>query len=295
MKKTMGRKVFIVCNSMLMIFLCVICLVPMIHILAISFSEKGAVAAGYVKLLPVDFTLASYKYVLEKTEFWRSIVVTLKRLILGSSLSIFLTILTAYPLSKPGTQFRKRTAYVWFLMITMLFNGGLIPNYMLVKELGLIDSVWALVLPGIVPVFNVVLLLNFFRELPKGLEEAARIDGAGHFKILWRIYVPLSKPAIATVSLFTIVGYWNEWFSGLIYMNRPQNYPLQTYLQSIVVQASLAEMNTGSLAEMRDRLLISDRTFKSAQIFLAALPILCVYPFLQKYFTKGMVLGGVKG
>ena len=157
------------------------------------------------------------------------------------------------------------------------------------------DSIWALILPGIIPVFNVVLLLNFFRDLPKELEEAARMDGASHFRILWRIYVPLAAPAIATISLFTIVGYWNEWFSGMIYMNRPENYPLQTYLQSVVVQTSLTEVSTGSLAEMRDRMLISDRTFKSAQIFLGALPILCVYPWLQKYFTKGMTLGGVKG
>ena len=232
---------------------------------------------------------------MEKTEFWRSIGVTLKRLVLGSTLSIFLTILTAYPLSKPSTQFRRRTLYVWFLVITMLFNGGLIPNFMLVRELNLMDSIWALILPGIIPVFNVVLLLNFFRDLPKELEEAARMDGASHFRILWRIYVPLAAPAIATISLFTIVGYWNEWFSGMIYMNRPENYPLQTYLQSVVVQTSLTEVSTGSLAEMRDRMLISDRTFKSAQIFLGALPILCVYPWLQKYFTKGMTLGGVKG
>lgn len=295
MKSKPSRKVFVFINTLLMLLLCLLCLLPILHILAISLSEKGAVAAGYVKLFPVDFTLASYRYVMEKTEFWRSIGVTLKRLVLGSTLSIFLTILTAYPLSKPSTQFRRRTLYVWFLVITMLFNGGLIPNFMLVRELNLMDSIWALILPGIIPVFNVVLLLNFFRDIPKELEEAARMDGASHFRILWRIYVPLAAPAIATISLFTIVGYWNEWFSGMIYMNRPENYPLQTYLQSVVVQTSLTEVSTGSLAEMRDRMLISDRTFKSAQIFLGALPILCVYPWLQKYFTKGMTLGGVKG
>lgn len=295
MKSKPSRKVFVFFNTLLMLLLCLLCLLPILHILAISLSEKGAVAAGYVKLFPVDFTLASYRYVMEKTEFWRSIGVTLKRLVLGSTLSIFLTILTAYPLSKPSTQFRRRTLYVWFLVITMLFNGGLIPNFMLVRELNLMDSIWALILPGIIPVFNVVLLLNFFRDIPKELEEAARMDGASHFRILWRINVPLAAPAIATISLFTIVGYWNEWFSGMIYMNRPENYPLQTYLQSVVVQTSLTEVSTGSLAEMRDRMLISDRTFKSAQIFLGALPILCVYPWLQKYFTKGMTLGGVKG
>lgn len=166
MKSKPSRKVFVFFNTLLMLLLCLLCLLPILHILAISLSEKGAVAAGYVKLFPVDFTLASYRYVMEKTEFWRSIGVTLKRLVLGSTLSIFLTILTAYPLSKPSTQFRRRTLYVWFLVITMLFNGGLIPNFMLVRELNLMDSIWALILPGIIPVFNVVLLLNFFRGIP---------------------------------------------------------------------------------------------------------------------------------
>lgn len=295
MKKSIPRKVFVCVNTLFLLALSFICLLPVIYILSISLSSKAAVSAGYVKLLPVDFTLASYRYVMEKKEFWLSILVTLKRVILGGGISLFLTILTAYPLSKPNTQFKARTLYVWYFVITILFSGGLIPTYMVVREAGLIDSIWALVLPGSVPVFNMVILLNFFRELPKELEEAAIVDGADHLRIMWKIYVPLSAPAIATVALFILVGHWNEWFNGLIYMNRPEHYPLQTYLQSVVVQTSLSEMNTGSLAEMRDRLLISDRTYKAAQIFIGALPIMCVYPWLQKYFTKGITLGGVKG
>ena len=291
MKSKPSRKVFVFFNTLLMLLLCLLCLLPILHILAISLSEKGAVAAGYVKLFPVDFTLASYRYVMEKTEFWRSIGVTLKRLVLGSTLSIFLTILTAYPLSKPSTQFRRRTLYVWFLVITMLFNGGLIPNFMLVRELNLMDSIWALILPGIIPVFNVVLLLNFFRDLPKELEEAARMDGASHFRILWRIYVPLAAPAIATISLFTIVGYWNEWFSGMIYMSSVRNYPLMTYLQKVISQTN--SLTDPSQIELMAK--ISSKTFQAAQIIIATLPILVVYPFMQRYFVQGMTLGAMKG
>jgi putative aldouronate transport system permease protein len=273
----------------------VLCLLPLAHILAISLSDKASVAAGYVNFWPRNLTMASYSYVMAKKEFWQSIAVSVKRIILGGGLSVAVTVLTAYPLSKPYRQFRRRTAYVWFFVVTMLFNGGIIPTYMLVRQLGLIDSIWALVLPPAVQVFNIVLLLNFYREIPAALEEAALIDGAGHWKIWRRIYVPLSVPAIATVTLFTLVGHWNEWFGGLIYMNRLENYPLQTYLQSVVVQTSLAQMSTGSIAEMTNRLLVSDRTFKAAQIFIGALPVLCFYPFLQKYFVKGITLGGVKG
>lgn len=294
-KLNFGRKVFVLINTGIMLLLVFLCLMPIIHIFAVSLSNKAAVSAGYVTFWPVDFTLSSYKYALEKKEFWRSILVTVKRVILGGGISIFLTILTAYPLSKPNTQFRHRTVYVWFFVITMLFSGGLIPSYMVVKELGMIDTIWALVLPPAVQVFNIVLLLNFYRELPKELEEAALVDGANHVQILFCIFVPLSTPAIATIALFSLVGHWNEWFSGLIYMNRLENYPLQTYLQSVVVQTSLAEVNTGNLADMRDRMQISDRTFKAAQIFIGALPVMCFYPFLQKYFVKGITLGGVKG
>ncbi len=179
-------------------------------------------------------------------------------------------------------------------MFTILFNGGLIPWYMTIKATGILDTIWALILPGAVQVFNCILLLNFFRGLPKGLEEAAFVDGANHVKILFRIFVPLSTPALATVALFTIVMHWNSWFDGMILMNSPDKYPLQSYLQTVVVK-----LNTSSFASIdpvQAKLLnqISDRTVKAAQIFMATLPILLVYPFLQKYFMSGIVLGSVK-
>jgi putative aldouronate transport system permease protein len=182
---------------------------------------------------------------------------------------------------------------VWIFFLTMLFSGGLIPNYMLVKQLGLQDTLWALVLPGSVPVFNVILLLNFFRGIPKELEDAAQIDGAGHWTILWRIFVPISLPVLATITLFSVVGHWNSWFDGLIYMNKLENYPLMSYMQSMIIQGN--PMRSMSKEERTYFLSISDRTVKAAQIFIAAIPILLVYPFLQRYFVKGIVLGSVKG
>ena len=163
---------------------------------------------------------------------------------------------------------------------------------MLVYSIGLIDNLWVLILPGAVPVFNVILLLNFFRNLPKELEEAALVDGAGHFRILWQIFVPISKAALATLVLFSAVGHWNSWFDGMIYMNRPEHYPLQTYLQSVIVMRDLSLLSN---EEWKNLQLISDRTVKSAQIFMGAIPILAIYPFLQRYFVKGIVLGSVKG
>ena len=231
---------------------------------------------------------------MSKSEFLDSLVVSLKRVVLGGSINMFLTILSAYPLSKEKRELRARNFYSWFFIITILFNGGLIPFYMTVKELGIIDSIWALVLPGAVPVFNVLLLMNFFRQLPREIEESVFLDGASHWINLWKIKVPLSMPAIATLVLFTTVGHWNAWFDGLILMNHPENYPLQSYLQTIVTTIE-QRLNNMSSEDVKILSVINDRTTKSAQIFLAALPILSIYPFLQRYFMAGIVLGSVKG
>jgi putative aldouronate transport system permease protein len=236
--------------------------------------------------------VASYRYALSKSEFIVAMGVSVKRLLLGVSVNMLLTILVAYPLSKNKSGFKARSFYTWFFLITILFNGGLIPTYMAINTYGLIDSIWALVLPMAVPVFHVVILMNFFRELPKELEEAAFLDGAGHWDILWRVYVPLSKPALATLILFCAVFHWNSWFDGILYMNRPAHYPLQSYLQTVIINRDLTSLASGSL---QDLALISERTTKASQVFIGAIPILLVYPFLQPYFVKGMVLGSVKG
>lgn len=283
---------FTVCNTAILIFLALICVIPLIHIAAVSFSSSAAASAGEVTLWPKEFTLNSYTFVAKRLAFWRAMGISVIRVILGGGLSLLLTILAAYPLSQPKESFRFRTFYVWFFFITMIFSAGLIPWYMVIRQFKLLDSIWALILPGAVPVFSIILLLNFFRQVPKELAEAAFIDGAGHWYTLWNVYVPLSTPALATLLLFSLVGNWNSWFDGLVLMNNPQNYPLQTYIQTIVVQRSFSMMTREEIQQMAT---ISDRTLRSAQIFLGSLPIVMVYPFLQKYFVKGIVLGGVKG
>jgi putative aldouronate transport system permease protein len=294
-KLTVGGTAFDIINYILLIGMALLCIFPIINVLAISFSSSTAASSGMVKLWPVDFNLKSYEYALSKPQFLTAFVVTLQRVGLGVFINMLLTILAAYPLSKERRDLYGRGSYAWFFFLTMIFSGGLIPWYMTVKQLGLIDSVWALVLPGAIPVFNVIILLNFFRQLPKEINESAIMDGAGHWTILWRMYIPLSKPALATLVLFTCVSHWNSWFDGMILMNSPQGYPLQTYLQSIIVSRDMSLFTSASKEQLQELALISDRTLKASQIFIAAAPLLLLYPFLQKYFMKGLVLGSVKG
>lgn len=287
-----SRTLFLAANYVFLIGASILCLLPLLHVLSVSLSSSAAAMGGLVGLWPVQFTLDAYTYALKKPEFLVALMVTLKRAVLGTAVSMFLVVLTAYPLAKEATRFKWRTVYAWFFVTTILFHGGLIPSYMTIKTLGLLDSIWALVLPGAVAVFNIILLLNFYRGLPRELEESAFMDGAGHWTTLWRIYVPLSTPALATITLFTVVGHWNSWFDGLIYMNSPENYPLQSYLRTIIIGKDMQLMTSVDLSELAN---LSERTIKSSQIFLAALPILAVYPFLQRFFVKGIVMGSVKG
>ncbi|MFB9276379.1 carbohydrate ABC transporter permease [Cohnella cellulosilytica] len=294
-QRTSGARLFDIFNYLLLFLATALCIFPILHVLAVSFSSSTAAASGEVTLWPVEFNFTSYKYALAKPQFLDSFLVTLRRVGLGLAVNMLLTILAAYPLSKENSELSGRSAYAWYFFVTIIFSGGLIPWYMTVKQLGMIDTLWALVLPGAVPVFNVIILLNFFRQLPKEIGESAVMDGAGHWTILLRIYVPLSTPALATLILFTCVGHWNSWFDGLILMGSPDHYPLQTYLQTITVNRDMSLFTTASQEELQALSQISDRTLKSAQIFIAAAPILAIYPFLQKYFMKGIVLGSVKG
>jgi putative aldouronate transport system permease protein len=291
-RQTKGQKIFSVFNYMFLSLVCVLCLVPFIHIVALSLSDNAAVAGGLVKLWPVRFTAEPYLYVLDRDAFWRAFMITLQRAAIGTSLNLLLVILLAYPLSKDREKLRTRTLYVWFFFFTMLFNGGLIPSYILIKELGIMDTIWALILPGAVSVFNLILMLNFFRQVPEELEDAANIDGAGHWRTLWQIYVPVSMPAIATITLFCLVVHWNAWFDGLIYMRNAVNYPLQSYLQTVVVEFNFQTMSASEAERLAK---LNNRSVKSAQMIVAAIPILLVYPFLQRYFVSGIKLGSVKG
>lgn len=291
-KTSLGSKLFVFFNTFILLLLVVVCLLPVINVFAISFSNNVAVTAGRVTFWPVDFTLKSYEYVAKKADFWRAMGVTLKRCILGVSINVFMCVITAYPLSKSNIRFRLRTVYVWFFFLTMLINGGLIPWFMTVKATGLLGTIWALVVPGAVPVFSMVLMLNFFRAIPEELEEAALMDGAGQFTILTKVYIPVSKASMATICLFSIVHHWNSWFDGIILMNKPSQYPLQSYLNTIIIDATSA--SSGNI-DWETLATISDRTVKCAQIFLSLIPVMIAYPFLQRYFVKGMTLGSVKG
>ena len=287
--------VFQIVNYSFLTLLIVICFVPILHVIALSFSEKIEAVAGHVGLIPVGFNLAAYQYVMEDSQFWTSLGVTLLRVAIGVPINILLVITTAYPLSKSNKKFHARTVFSWFFVFTMLFNGGQIPLYMVISKLKMINTIWALTLPGAMNVSFMILMLNFFRGIPTEIEDAAVIDGASQMKTLFRIYLPMSLPSLATIILFATVANWNVWMDGYIYMNTPDKYPLQTYLATLLMESKNnveTLMTPEQLARMEKT---SEKTTEAAQTFLAALPIMCVYPFLQKYYNKGIVVGSVKG
>ena len=293
-KTSMGRKVFLAVDVIVILLLCLICMVPLLNLLAYSFSASQPIIENKVFLWPKEFTLKAYQYELESKEFWSSVSVSVKRVLLGVPLNTLLTILVAYPLSKDERQFKARKYYVAYMLTVMLFNGGLMPTYYIVSKTKLIDTVWALIIPGAVPIFNCIVLMNFFRGIPSELEESAKLDGASQWQILWRIFIPISKPSLATIILFSLINHWNSWFDGLIYSNHTTNYPLQSYLQTLVTSTTeiLAQGDVKAIAKLVD---INDTNMKAAQIFISVIPLMLIYPFLQKYFTTGLTMGSVKG
>ena len=290
-----GSALFDALNLAFLVLAAALCLFPIINVLSVSLSSSSAAAAGQVGIWPVEFSLSSYTYALTKKSFLTAFVVSLKRAALGISVNMLLTILAAYPLSKTKRELWGRNLYAWFFFFTMIFNGGLIPWYMVIKQVGLIDNILALILPSAVQVFFVLVLMNFFRQLPKEISESALIDGAGHWSIMWKIHVPLSLPSIATLVLFSFVFHWNSWFDGLILMTSPIRYPLQTYMQAILEVVDPLRLKGMTAEQIAELMKVSNRTLKSSQIFIAAAPVLAIYPFLQRYFMKGLLLGSVKG
>ena len=270
------------------------CVLPFIHVISVAFSGRAAVSAKHVSFWPIATNFQNFVYIGRDRTFLGSFGVSLSRVIAGVSVSLFVTVLTAYPLSRDNIYMPGRTAYKLLMLISMLFSGGLIPTYLAVRSLGLINSFWVLILPGAFAVFNTILILNFFRGLPKEMYEAAVLDGAGHFDVLFRIFLPLSLPSLATVTLFSAVGHWNAWFDGMLYMDEKSKWPLQT-LMYIAVQ--IEHFNLGSSAgEQAMRFQESTpEGQQAAMIMIATLPIMLVYPFLQRYFVTGLTLGAVKG
>jgi putative aldouronate transport system permease protein len=292
MRSTRGEKIFYAVNYGFQILIAFLCLAPILHILAISFSANDAVNSGLVTFWPVKPTLIGYEYLLNNNMFWRSMANSIVRAVLGVAVNVLCSCLVAYPLSKNSHDFKLRSFYAWIFFIPMIVNGGLIPTYMVVVETKLLNSVWSIILPGAVHVFFILVLLNFFRNIPKEMEEAALIDGAGQWRILLRVYIPLSKPALATICVYAILNHWNAWFDGAIYLDSLDKFPLMTYLQTVVVNYNPDKLSPSELEKISR---LGSRTLKAAQIFVAALPVMLSYPFFQRYFTKGLTLGGVKG
>ncbi|MGO4531858.1 carbohydrate ABC transporter permease [Paenibacillus sp. 2TAF8] len=289
--KSPSYRIFNVINISFLILIAIMCIVPMIHVLAVSFSNKAAADANLVSLWPVGFSLEAYKKTMNNPIFLNSLWISLLRTVIGTGITLLITFLAAYPLSKENSEFKGRTVYSWIFVFSMIFNGGLVPFYMVIQKIGLMDSFWVLVLPGAVNTFLVILMLNFFRGIPKELEEAALIDGANHFRTLFSIFLPISMPSIATIALFSMVFHWNSWFDGLLYMNNAKDYPLATFMQTVIIKRDMSTMAMNP-KEMET---ISQTTVRAAQIFIGSAPILIVYPFLQRFFVKGMTLGSVKG
>lgn len=282
--------VFMIGNYTFLIALGIVCLLPIMHMFAVSFSSRAAATANIVNFWPVGWTSEAYTTTLGNAAFLQSLWIAVQRTVFGTAVSMLLVTMGAYSLSRSSEKFPGRTVYTWYFVFTMLFSGGLVPTYFLVSQLNLMDTLWVLILPSAVNVWNMILMLNFFRSLPKELEDAALIDGAGHFTVLWRIYFPISMPGIATLSLFAMVFHWNSWFDGVIYMHNKDNYPLASFLHAMVVSNNLTQIGMSA----QDVANISNRTVKAAQLFIGSLPILLIYPFLQKYFVKGIILGSVK-
>ncbi len=280
---------------LILVLVAFLCLAPLLNSLAISLSDRTSAGIGKVTFWPINFNTASYENIVKEGKFFTAFWVSIKRVLLGTAINMFLIILTAFPLSRDRRVFRMRNVYMWIIVFTLLFSGGLIPLFMLVKTLNLMDTLWALVLPGAVPVFSVIILMNFFKGLPKALEEAAIVDGANPLVVLIRIFIPLSLPPIATVALFAIVGHWNSYFDGKIFINTLAKVPLATYIQSLTSSLTAEQMATLTPQELVRRLQMSDLTFNSAKAIVAMVPLLLLYPFLQRYFVTGIILGAVKG
>ncbi|MDQ0873578.1 putative aldouronate transport system permease protein [Paenibacillus sp. V4I3] len=285
---TRGHKIFNLFNIILLGIIGLSMVLPLIHIIAQSLSNNTAINAGKVSLWPVGFTLGSYKLILQDPTIWlgfrNSVIIT----VFGTLINLFMTTTLAYPLSRPEYLFRK--SILVMVLFTLIFSAPLIPNYLLVKQLGLLNTLWALMLPMAISAFNLFVMRSFFQNLPTELLDSARIDGCGEFRILWNIVLPLSKPAMATMGIMYAVGHWNRYAEAVFYIDHRNWIPLQVRLREIVFTDQMGQSDVSS--ELM--LLLSPEGIKMAVIVVATIPILCVYPFLQKHFIQGMMVGSVK-
>lgn len=285
-KESGGYRVFKVFNAIILTLISVAMLYPFLYLVAQSFSSTQAIVAGQVGLLPKDFNISTYKYVITDGKFIPYYGNTIVYSIIGTVCALLFSALLAYPLSKAELYGGK--AINKFIIFTMYFSGGMIPNYILMVSLGLRDTVASFILPGMISTYYVILMRSFFLTLPRELEEAGEIDGLDLWGVFWRIAIPLSKPIIATMTLFYVVQYWNDWFDAFLYLDTTTKWPVAYYLRQLISSAS------GTSADAGDAMQIASN-IKSCAMVLTSAPIICIYPFIQKYFVQGMMLGGVKG
>ena len=289
-KQSFGEKVFDIFNIIALLFVCALILLPLAHVVAGSLSETNALIHAKVTLWPVGFNLDNYILVFKNTTFWQSFLVTLFITFVGTTINMLLTIFTGYPLSKGFLKGRKY--FMLFIIFTMIFSAPMIPSYLLVKELGLLNSVWSLIVPGAVAAFNLILCITFFRGLPEELFEAARVDGMNEYRVVAQIAMPLSMPIIVTLALFYAVSHWNNYYSALLYITDPELRPLQLYLYNLLAQHDTSD----TLAHMSSTITydISPQGLQYATIIVATIPIVAIYPFIQKHFIKGAMIGSLK-
>ena len=292
--KTFGSRLRVVTIYFFVILLALLCLLPVWNMVCMSFSSSTMVIANEVTFFPKDFTLEAYKLILKDAQFFRSFGLSVLRVCLALVINLTMIVLLAYPLSKTVREFNGRNIVMSIMIIAMLFSGGMIPSYLLLKELKLLNTVWALVLPSAVPISNMIMCMNFMTAIPSALEEAAIIDGASPLQVLLRIILPCSKPSLATMALFSIVGHWNDFEAGLIYMTKRENYPLMTYIQSLDLNLSMMLEDSMSPEALEKLLEISGKNLNAAKVVVATVPLMLIYPFLQKYLIHGIVMGAVK-
>lgn len=291
--KSIENTVFDSVVMILLIFCGILCLLPLLHVISLSLSSKNAALAGRVYIWPVEWTTSAYSTLIRDNKFMQSMWISVQRVVLGGVINFVLTICTAYPLSLEKEQFPARRFYIWIFVFAMLFGASIVPWYFIIKSTGLIDSIWALVIPGGLPVYNMILLLNFFRNEPRDIKEAATIDGVNPFQMMIQIYIPLAMPAIATVTVFSVVNHWNNFFDGLLLISSPEKIPLQTYIQTLTNTNIM--ISSSSMTQEELEALTSLKTFNAAKIVVAAIPIAIFYPFMQRFFVAGITLGSVKG
>ncbi|MCM8901507.1 carbohydrate ABC transporter permease [Caldicoprobacter algeriensis] len=283
-------KIFDIVLNILIFVAVLVCLIPILHVASISLSSNSAILGGRVYIWPVELNVDSYKVVFADKTMIKSLVFTAQLTIIYTVLSMLMTILAAYPLSKKGLK--GRNFFLLIIVFTMYFSGGMIPDYILVKNLGLLNNFWALVLPGLVSAFNMIVLKTFFSTLPESLEESAFIDGASYLTILVRIVLPLSLPVLATLSLFYAVGRWNYFMDALLYITDSKLYPIQLKIYQIIFNNMQPEISAieGNLSSN-----LLPESLKAASVMFAIIPIIMIYPWLQKYFISGIMIGAIKG